>query len=164
MKDGRKPKRGRMGVTFLHEFFVWQKRRQIASRHAVVCFRTEEDEIHTRNQVLRYFLVDTVAMHVRYEWVIGTRMSHVTHGWVMPRVNESCHAWMSHVSYEYTNEWCNMWMIHGATKGVISYVTESCQIWMCRFPSVHMNESRHTGGSHNIREWVVSYMDESYLI
>jgi len=42
-------------------------KRWMASKHAVVCFRTEEDETHTRNEVLRYFLADTVAMLVRYE-------------------------------------------------------------------------------------------------
>jgi len=47
---------------------VTQKRRKMdASRHAVVCFRTQEDETPKKNLLLRYFLIYTVRMHVRYE-------------------------------------------------------------------------------------------------
>ena len=42
-------------------------RKMDASKQAVECLRSEEDETQTRNHLLRYFLVDTVGMHVRYE-------------------------------------------------------------------------------------------------
>ena len=47
---------------------VTPKRRKIdASKQAVLCLRREEEETHTKNLLVRYFLGDTVAMHVRYE-------------------------------------------------------------------------------------------------
>ena len=47
---------------------VTPKRRKMdASKQAVLCLRTEEEETHTKNHLVRYFLGDTVGMHVRYE-------------------------------------------------------------------------------------------------
>jgi len=47
---------------------VTPKRRKMdASKQAVECLRTEEEETHTKNLLVRYFLVDNVGMHLQYE-------------------------------------------------------------------------------------------------
>ena len=46
---------------------VTPRRKMDASKQAVLCLRREEGETHTKNLLVRYFLVDTVGMHVRYE-------------------------------------------------------------------------------------------------
>jgi len=58
----------------------------------------------------------------------------------MSHMNESCHIWMSHVTYEW----------------VMSHMNESCHIWM----SHHMKESCHIWMSHVTYEWVMSHMNE----
>jgi len=51
-------------------------------------------------------------------------------------MNESCHIWMSHVTYEwvmwYMNESCHIWMSHVTVtyEWVMSHMNESCYIWM----------------------------------
>ena len=51
-------------------------------------------------------------------------------------MNESCHMWMSHVTYEwvmsYMNESCHIWMSHGTCEWVMSHIAASCHIWMCQ--------------------------------
>ena len=50
-------------------------------------------------------------------------------------MNESCHVWMNHVTYEcsmsHHNDSCHIWMIHVTYEWVLSRVSESCSIWMC---------------------------------
>ena len=50
-------------------------------------------------------------------------------------MNESCHIWMSHVTYEWVmshmNESCHIWMSHVTYEWVMSHMNES----------LHMNES-----------------------
>ena len=75
--------------------------------NALVCFRTGEDE--TNKKLLLLWLlcclfVGTVGIHVRYEWVCDTPMRHVTHEWVMSRVNASCHTWMNRITYEWVSD------------------------------------------------------------
>jgi len=68
--------------------------------------------------------------HITYTWVKCAELSadslaviHVTG--VMSHMNESCHIWMSHVTYEWVmshmNESCHIWMRH-ATYHVYVYV------------------------------------------
>jgi len=69
-------------------------------------------------------------------------MSHVTYEWVMSHMNESCLIWVSHVTYEWVmshmNESCLIWMSHVSYEWVMSHMNESCLIWMCQ---VTVNES-----------------------
>jgi len=55
-------------------------------------------------------------------------MSHVTYEWV----NESCHIWMSEWVMSHMNEW----MSHVTYE----WVNESCHIWMSEWVMSHMNE------------------------
>ena len=52
---------------------------------------------------------------------------------VMSHVNESCHIWTSHVTYErvmsHMNESCHMWMSHVTYERVMSHMNESCHIY-----------------------------------
>jgi len=64
-------------------------------------------------------------------------MSHVTsvqYGWVISRVNETCHAWMSRATYEWVmshvHESFHVWMSQVACEWVMSRVNESCHMWM----------------------------------
>jgi len=65
--------------------------------------------------------------HVTYVWMRGKIhsrlwMSHVTCGWVMLRINESCHRLMSHVTYQCDmTHWCEWVMLRS---------DESCRICM----------------------------------
>jgi len=53
-------------------------------------------------------------------------ISHITHEWVIPHMNESCHTGvMSHM-----NESCHIWMSHVTYEWVMSHMNESCHIWM----------------------------------
>jgi len=79
-------------------------------------------------------------------------MSHVTYEWVMSHMNESCHIWMSHVTYEWNlthTELYHEWTSHVMYKCVmwwISYVIYTC---ICDITHsyvawlIHMNESCH---------------------
>ena len=82
-----------------------------------------------------------VESNATYEWVMSRMnepshiwMSHVIYEWVMPHMNESCHIWMSHVTYAWVmsqmNEACYIWMSHVTYKSVMSHKNEPCHIWM----------------------------------
>ena len=105
----------------------------------------------------------------------------------MSRMNESCHIWMCHVTYEcvtshinesrryvvvsahVTSEWvmshmnesCHIWMGHVTYEWLISRMNESCYIWMshvtCEWVMSHINESCHVWMSHATYEWVTSH-------
>jgi len=87
-------------------------------------------------------------------------MSHVTYEWVVPHMNESCHIWMSHVTYEWVmshmNKSHHIWMSHVTYEWVVSHMNESCHIWMSpityEWVMSHMNESCHIWMSHSIRD------------
>jgi len=95
--------------------------------------------IRTRHDA---FICDTIQPCHDY-----IRMSHVIYQWVMSRMNESCHTWMSHVVYESMTLWGCTW----------------CYIWICYvtygWVMSHMNESFHTWMSHVAHEWVMSHMN-----
>jgi len=81
---------------------------------------------------------------VPYQWVCLTWMSHVI--WIsrgmykcrstyeLARMNESCHIWMIHVTYEWgmshMNESCHVWMRHVSHEWVMSRMNEACLTWM----------------------------------
>jgi len=96
-----------------------------------------------------------IHMYVMTLWETwGAERSFYTFQWVMLRINESCHIWMSHVTHLnescHTYEWVmsHIWMSHG------THMYESCHTWMSHV--THMNESCHT------YTWVMSHMNESY--
>jgi len=57
-----------------------------------------------------------------------TWLNHVSRGWVMPNIKESCPKLMSHTPYgwvtSYVNESCHIWTIH------ISHTNEPCDVWV----------------------------------
>jgi len=64
-------------------------------------------------------------------------MSHVTYAWVMSYMNESCPIWMSHVPYESCHIWmshvpCPIWMSHVIFEWVVGHIIESCPIWLSK--------------------------------
>jgi len=93
-------------------------------------------------------------------------MSHVTYEWIMSHMNESCHTWMSHVTYEWVmphiNEPCHAWMSHVTYEWVMSHMNESCHTWMSHMTyewvMPHMNESCHTWMSHVTYRRVMSHI------
>ena len=99
-------------------------------------------------------------------------MSHVTWcPWEMSpcQMNEPCHIWMSHVTYEgvmsHMNESCHIWMSHVPYKGVMSHINESCQIY--KGVMSHTNKSRHLVPIRNepmSHKWALSHMNESHHI
>jgi len=86
-------------------------------------------------------------------------MSHVPHEWVVSCMNESCHIWLSYVTYAcsarrihttcgaHLNKCCTSHMRHLTCKWVISYINLSRPLWMSQvtYECVvsHMNESCH---------------------
>ena len=58
---------------------------------------------------------------------------------VMPRMNESCHTWMSHVTHE----------------GVMLHMKESCYTWMSHVTAILADDWQRTDG-----RGVISNMDE----
>ena len=56
-------------------------------------------------------------------------------------MNESCHIWMSHVTYErvmsHMNESCHIWMSHVKYESVMSHMNESCLTY--KWVMSHMN-------------------------
>jgi len=83
--------------------------------------------------------------------------------------NETCHIWMSPVTYEWvpshTNESRHIRMSPVTYEWVTSHMNESRHIWMSpvtyEWVTSHMNESRHVRMSHVTYEWVTSHMNES---
>jgi len=57
-------------------------------------------------------------------------MSHVTYEWVMSQMNESCHIWMSHVTYEWfmsrRKEWRDIWMSRVTYERVMHIIHMGC--------------------------------------
>ena len=71
----------------------------------------------------------------------------------MLHMNESCHMWMSHVTYEWVmsrmNESCQIWMSHVTYKWVMSH------LWMSHV--THTNQLFHIRISHVRYDWVMSH-------
>ena len=96
-------------------------------------------------------------------------------------MNESCHMWMSHVTYEWVmtlvpprgliksfewvmshiNESCHIWMSHVTCEWVMSHMNESWLWCLQEAQSGLLNESCHLWMSHVTYEWVMSHMNES---
>jgi len=73
-------------------------------------------------------------------------MSHVTYEWATSHiVNESCHIWMSHVTY---------------CKWVMSHMNELRHYVTYEGARSHVNESYHLGMSHITREGAMSHTNE----
>jgi len=98
-------------------------------------------------------------------------MCDVTHERVISCMNESCHTWMSRVTWVWLQS-VNFVMpvkkrytfSYGTFKWVMSHMNESCHIWMSRVThSVmsHLNESCHTWMRHVSYQWVMSHMNQS---
>jgi len=64
-------------------------------------------------------------------------MSHVTYEWVMSSMIEGCHVCMSHVTYEWVT---HVWMSH------VTYRVQMRHTWMSHVP--HVNEPCHAWTSH----------------
>ena len=90
-------------------------------------------------------------------------------------MNESCHIWMSHVTYEWVmshmNESCHIWTSHVPFEWVMSQMNESCHIWTSHvtyeWVMSHMNESRH--GTYDevasfMKEWDHTYLCPHWLV
>jgi len=92
----------------------------------------------------------------------NTWISHVTCGWVMSHVDESCHMWKSHVT---CGESCHMWMSHVTkvyTRRLHFYMYDSCHKEMsrvtCERVMSHMKELCNIWISHVSYKWVMSHM------
>jgi len=82
--------------------------------------------------------------------------------WVMSHMNESCHIWMSHVTFE--------WVMSHMNESFTSHINGSCHIWMGHLTYEwavlsHVYKT-HTHGSsvcmgHVIYEGVISHMNKS---
>jgi len=72
-----------------------------------------------------YNMYESYSMHEYY-----TAYMHEAHEWVMSHMNESCHIWMSHVTYV-------TWRIHMWHDSFICDMTHSCEA------HVHMNIATH---------------------
>ena len=99
--------------------------------------------------------------------------SHIARGWVMSRVDESCHISIRRVTCGWVmsrtkttfvapkrceNESCRMWMGLATYEWVISHTNESCHVWIshvtCEWVMSHAKESFRY-------EWVMSHINES---
>jgi len=78
--------------------------------------------------------VTCVTLRCTYEWVIYVTCLCCTRVICMSHMNESCHIWMSHVTYEWVmshmNESCHIWMSHVTYEWVMSHMNAACHIWM----------------------------------
>jgi len=90
-------------------------------------------------------------------------MSHVTYEKVMSQMYESCHIWMSHVPSNLTHLKCDMSPV--TYVWVMSHTNESSHCWMghVTYESVtwHMSESCHICMSHVTYEWAMWHMNKS---
>jgi len=100
---------------------------------------------HTHTHTCRN--VDLI-IRARFSW--KTR-NHVTHEWVMSRMNQPCHLWMSHVPHTRKNvDLCIR------ARWAAEIRSQDKHDWVMS----HMNESCHTWMSHVTYEWVMSHMIE----
>jgi len=114
--------------------------------------------------------------HVTYEWVMShiNESCHVTYEWfnsqvmyerVMSHLKQSCHTWAL-VQPKSFIESCHIWMSRVTYEWVMSHINESCHMWMSHFTyewvMSHMNESCHIWMSHVTYEWVMSHMNGSF--
>ena len=123
-----------------------------------------------------------------YEWVCHhIWISHVSYEWVMSRMNESCHIWMSHALRIYKSHGTHIphirvrnstpiahtWMSHGTyewvmlhesrfTHGNESRPTHMHEHGTQEWVMAHMKESWHIRMSHGTCEWVIAHMNESW--
>jgi len=98
------------------------------------------EHIELPAKLLDYFLRSNESNINQYEWVITrvneschTWTSHVTYQLVMPHMNESGHTWTSHVTKEWVishmNEPCHIRMSPVTYGWVMSYLNETCHMW-----------------------------------
>ena len=83
-------------------------------------------------------------------------MSHVTYESVMSHTNDSCHIWRSHVTYEWElphmNESCHIWTSHVTYEGVISH------IWMS-----HITHKGDSLGKLKLNDAALAFEPENSL-
>jgi len=138
------------GVTY-----VWVLSRMNESCHVCMSHVTYEwvmecvrrASCHTRSSSVFHsptWLSTMICVYMcAYNWVVSRMyeschvwMSPVAYEWVLSRMNESCHVWMSHVTYEWVmsrmNESCHVWMSHVTYDWVMSRMNESCPLWVSR--------------------------------
>jgi len=85
----------------------------------------------------------------------------------MSRMNEACHIWMRHVTYEWgmlhMNEACYIWMRHVTYEWGMLHMNEACYIWMrhvtYEWGMLHMNEACCISLNNVTYEWVVLRMN-----
>ena len=78
--------------------------------------------------------------------------------WVTSHVNESCHVWMSHVTFEWVmsriNESCHIWIVMSHMNSHVNYVDASPNM-----SEAYVVASRHIWMSHVTYEWDMSPMN-----
>jgi len=87
-------------------------------------------------------------------------------------MNESCHIWMSHVTYEWVmshmHKSCHTCINRVSCECVVSHMNESCPIWLSHatqeWVTSYMYEGRHIRMSHVVYEWIVPHISESRQI
>jgi len=100
---------------------------------------------------------DDSCQRVTLEWAIShieschIWMSHVTYKWVMSHMNESCHIQMSHVTYEWVMSTCYSGMSHFTYEWVMSHVNEACHVWICYVTRMNACDMTH---SHMTCRWM----------
>jgi len=83
----------------------------------------------------------------------GPTLSHVTHGWVMLHMIESCRIWMIHVTHEWlmtnTRKAFHIWMGHVSYEWAMSDMNESCHIWRrFMYDMTNMSKACHIWMGH----------------
>jgi len=95
-------------------------------------------------------------------------MRHVTYEWGMSHMNEACHIWKRHVTcFHMLNEACHTMRTHIIAEEWCVGESRSSNKMVCLLIMSRMNESCHTWKSHGIwmsrvtYKWILPYMNES---
>jgi len=124
--------------------------------------------VHSVHVCIQYLQNLYTCIHVYIYTLLSchVRIGHFAYEWVVSRMNESCHVWMSRVAYvevglmELVYREPATWWKERPAEFIYMYTYIYIYVYVCTIVISHMNEACRIWMRHFAYEWVMSHMND----